>query len=968
MTNYFVYICDAQIKLHKLTKYFLLILLVFGLNESVFSQAVRGYSLEVTCKSRTYNSSQSILDFKWQYRSPTATDQNVYRKTKGRYDWGSVYKVIGATDSTFSDTITTGTAFEYMFEKIGGPDGWATYGYTYSGHMFPAVTNRGTILLIIDSTHKNFLSNELRTYRNDLIGDGWKTIVKYFSPSTTVSQIKSYIYNTYNSDPTNIKSVVLIGDLAVPYSGDYSQYGAWPPDGHVSISGYGPSHEGAWPTDIYYADMLNATWSDASVNNTLGVRPANHNVPSDGKFDVTDMLNIVQLQVGRIDLSQMDAFKYDVPDSNNVERELLKRYFTKNHNFRHKVVSIRERCLWDIDNAGGFPDILTGGFFNEHFPTNSYRNMAPLISDTVTFKLDYRSTLNSNDYLWSFGFGFGSYTSCSGIGNTWNMAATNQSIKSVFSGFMGSFFGDWDTANSFLRSPLAAKGNVLNTFWSGRPHWFFHHMGLGETIGYSTLRTQNNFDSALSGAFSYPLYPTTAFSMYQVHSSLLGDPTIRLKPIDPADNFRVVQDSCNNRFKLKWTASTDTGVHTYYIFRAKHIDSTFTQIGTTSNLYYVDNSPLTGNNVYMLRGLKLETSFSGTYYNLSEGVFDTVSTADFSTPIANAGVDTTICLNQALKIGVHANNNIHTTYLWNPSSYTRDTVTILASSGNRILIATDTMSGCIKRDTMTITTIALPATELISSTSNFCNDTVSWSSTSNNGIGYRYEWSFSGGNPNDTLGFGLINPGQILYGTAGTYGTLLLVRDTATGCASRNTGSVTVICSSLPVEWANLQCQKNGSNVDISFNIFDYEKYNFIHIECYTSEGNWHRVNTIKVNSNGNFEYQIQNSDLYTGVRLQAVLNNGSNDELDNCFWDINSIQMLIYPNPMNSELHIDFKSNVVLPSEVSIYNSLGQPVYINKYNFSNGNLLLDGTQWAPGVYTVVINNGKKVYSKQFVK
>jgi hypothetical protein len=948
-----------------LRRFSLVLLIVFSHYSPLSAQAVRAYSIEVSCKSRTLNSSQSILEFKWPSRSPAASAQNVYRKGKDRYEWGSVYKSIGTNDSTFKDTISTGMAYEYMFEKIDGPDGWAIYGYSYSGHRFPMVSNRGTILVLIDSTHRTFLSNELRTYRNDLIGDGWKTVVNYFSPSTTVAQIKSYIYSTYSADPNNVKSVVLIGNLAVPYSGNFSQYGTWPPDGHVSIPGYGPSHEGAWPTDIYYGDMVKPVWKDSAVTNTLGVRPANHNVPNDGKFDVTDMENIIQLQVGRIDLSEMSAFKLDVPDTGNVERELLKRYFTKNHSFKHKLVNIRERCLWDIDNA--FPVIITGGFFNEHFPSNAYRNMSTLIADTVTYNLDYRSTLNSQDYLWSFGFGFGSYNNCSGVASTAQLANTSQSIRSVFSGFMGSFFGDWDTANSFLRAPLAAKGNTLNTFWSGRPHWFFHHMGLGESIGYSTLRTQNNNDS--SYGYAFPLYPTTAFSMYSVHSSLMGDPTVRMQPFATARNFRVVQDSCNNRFKLKWSASLDTAVHTYYIYRARHIDSAFTNIGNSSGLSYVDNSPLTGTNVYMLRALKLQVSGSGTYFNLGQGLFDTVSTTEYSTPNVNAGRDTTVCRNQTVKIGIRRNNNIHTRYLWTPGAYTSDTVSVsIPSTGSRILVATDTMSGCIKRDTIQINTIALPANELISNTSNFCSDTVTWSSSTNNGSSFRYEWSFAGGNPNDTVGFGLNAPGQILYGSAGTYTTTLLVRDTSTGCASNNTGTVSVICVGLPVDWADLQCKRVGENAEISYNINEYETIKDLHIEVLTADNEWYRIETIKLNNNGRYTSNIANSAKFMALRLVADYYNGETDELDNCFWDLEGIMMLVYPNPVSSELHIDFKSNNFLPSSVAVFNGLGQPVYTSQFNFSNGQLTINSSDWSHGLYTVVINTGKKIYSQQFVK
>ncbi len=68
----------------------------------------------------------------------------------------------------------------------------------------------------------------------------------------------------------------------------------------------------------------------------------------------------------------------------------------------------------------------------------------------------------------------------------------NQAPKTVFTAFYGSWFGDWNTENNFLRSALASNGWILTSCWSGRPHYVFHQMGMGETIGSCIQRTQNN--------------------------------------------------------------------------------------------------------------------------------------------------------------------------------------------------------------------------------------------------------------------------------------------------------------------------------------------------------------------------------------------------------------------------------------------------------------------------------------------
>lgn len=55
-----------------------------------------------------------------------------------------------------------------------------------------------------------------------------------------------------------------------------------------------------------------------------------YNVPGDGKFDQTFIPSTIELEVGRVDLSDLPAF---LP---KTERDLLRQYLDKNHNFRHK--------------------------------------------------------------------------------------------------------------------------------------------------------------------------------------------------------------------------------------------------------------------------------------------------------------------------------------------------------------------------------------------------------------------------------------------------------------------------------------------------------------------------------------------------------------------------------------------------------------------------------------------------------
>src|SRR6185295_7041057 len=100
--------------------------------------------------------------------------------------------------------------------------------------------------------------------------------------------------------------------------------------------------------------------------------------------------------------------------------------------------------------------------------------------------------LAANAYLLAYGCGPGSYLTIDGLGNNGpakdcnSVDVVKDNIQAVFTLIFGSWLGDWDHEDNFMRSILAAPTCSLATAWSGRPHWFVHPLGLGETIGYVT--------------------------------------------------------------------------------------------------------------------------------------------------------------------------------------------------------------------------------------------------------------------------------------------------------------------------------------------------------------------------------------------------------------------------------------------------------------------------------------------------
>jgi hypothetical protein len=75
---------------------------------------------------------------------------------------------------------------------------------------------------------------------------------------------------------------------------------------------------------------------------------------------------------------------------------------------------------------------------------------------------------------------------------------------------------------------------------------------------------------------------------------------------------------------LSWNASSDT-VLGYYVYRATNAAGPFTRLNATviTGTNYTDSLSAATN--YMVRAVKLEVSGSGSYYNASQGLFQTVS-------------------------------------------------------------------------------------------------------------------------------------------------------------------------------------------------------------------------------------------------------------------------------------------------------------------------------------------------------
>ncbi|MBC8144751.1 MAG: fibronectin type III domain-containing protein, partial [bacterium] len=518
----------------------------------------------------------------------------LYRRVFGSTVWGSAITVHPSATEYVDTSVAIGTAYEYRIVRhsLVGSTQVTAFGFICSGIDVPARESRGRIILVVDSTHTASLAKELSRLESDLVGDGWSVVRRDVSRAASVVDIKNIIRREYDADRTNTRTVFLFGHIPVPYAGNIA------PDGH-------PDHRGAWPADVYYAEMDGA-WTDTATHASSAGH--NRNEAGDGRFDQSALPDPVDMEIGRVDLAAMPLF-------NANETELLRRYLDKDHAYRHGITPVVQRGLVD-DNFG----LSTG----EAFAANAWRNFSAIVGTSNVAAQDWLTTLRNETYLFAYGCGPGSYMSASGVATTNDIASVERGA--IFNMIFGSYFGDWDVENSLLRAPLAA-GQGLTNCWVGRPFWYLHAMAMGETIGSGARLSQNN-----AGEY----FTRHARS---VHISLMGDPTLRVNPVRPPSNVQATIVKSGDA-QLTWTASPEAGA-TYNVYRSVQPGGAFVKLNeapVTGTTFLARRSLLAQTTEYMVRAVALTTTPSGSFFNPSQGVFAKATQASPLVPFVNAAI------------------------------------------------------------------------------------------------------------------------------------------------------------------------------------------------------------------------------------------------------------------------------------------------------------------------------------------
>lgn len=571
--------------MYKIVFFCLLSLLAFGLTRADYTPTSKDHAFILDV---AIDSTSGIANFSWELDT-LALNIYIKKKIKGEKDFPSdYYAVLDGYSVQFSDSgLSKGVSYEYGFEKYCPKhSAWA---YHNVGYSIAADEYRGRLLLLVDETLFDSLRNEIYLLKRNMIGDGWRVVVRNAPRSDTfisenVVKVKDIILDEYSSDSDSLEAIFIIGRVAIPYSGN------------IAIDGHQPDHLGAWPSDCFYGD-IDGVWTDTSLIATTSATTRQFNLIGDGKFDQSYIPSDIDLQVGRVDFSNLLVY----PQS---EVELLRNYIRKNNDYRHSYRSYQDNAI--IDDRFQMQT-------KDAFGSSPWMNFSAIVGRENIDTGAIREILLQKRYKYAYGCNMGAYNGCHLIG--YSDEYPNAPPQAAFYGLIGSYYGDWDWQDNLLRSALASSSDIVVAYWAGRPFWHLHHLGLGETWGYSTRLTQNN-------QLNYE--SSNIWGNRLIHITLLGDPTLRAHAISAPTELTTAINS-ENEIELKWKKSDDN-VEGYIVYRADSLEGKFQRISNDIIRVneFVDANPKLGKNTYMVRAIRLETVPSGSYYNLSQGAFSEI--------------------------------------------------------------------------------------------------------------------------------------------------------------------------------------------------------------------------------------------------------------------------------------------------------------------------------------------------------
>lgn len=499
-----------------------------------------------------------------------------------------------------SEALSTGQLYEYQVHPYRYP---GTTNRVHVAVYAAPKQYRGKVLLLVDDTQYRALKDDVDDFKRNLELDGWSVAVdkaprhndrRWKTNIKRIAKVKETIHSHLSAPGDGLKVLLILGHVAVPYSGFKAL------DGHARP---GDDHRGAWSCDAYYGD-LDGVWRDQHVNHIGGSHFSNHNIPGDGKFDEDRLPTQLEVAVGRIDFANLPNISGAILESkprrkSQVETELLRQYLRKNLAFRRGELSfdteatIRSYLPRNQNMSIHKPAIMNAANWYGHVP-------GPIrIGDGFT---------EESRPSWSFMGGYsGSDSFASGVRRTRDFNRPENAPHAAFLMFYSSWHGDWNLPDAFLRACLTTPKAGLASFSMLVGPWHLGDLGRGECLGYGYLQSANQQTLPASRALA-----------------IMGDPTLRIFVTSPVSELAMKK--AGDTRKLSWINPAIPhleGIYLYHFDNELHRYQLFMRLEPSLEYWNLpDHIP--SQTRLMIRAGQWIHSGSGTFTSLSHGVEYTV--------------------------------------------------------------------------------------------------------------------------------------------------------------------------------------------------------------------------------------------------------------------------------------------------------------------------------------------------------
>ena len=538
----------------------------------------------------------------------------VEKRNFGESEW-TVMEDDFRQSSWTDNNVWPGGIYEYRLRDAGGSFS-DTQRVTLTVAMnLPPMHFRGNLILIAESGLPQALGADYDTFRSDLTGDGWNIIdlparrhdeTSWSKNASEIKRLRTQIKSIIESWPNGYPHIIyILGHAPVPRSGQSAF------DGHIGVPGTASDHRGAWTADSFYGSLDDSLWEDQKTKYHF-TNPKLENLPGDEKWDNDFLPRTLEVPVGRVDFSGLYSFGLadylELEDSHpwTLEVALTRQYIRKNHRYRHGQTPAKNRISYF--NGLGFIPTRNG----EHQAVNLAAALYGLeeghavatrpLYENVPVTFGYHEMNGSPVGIqlgWEVNRSVNSYSHF-----TWDLIHQENEPPVLFYMMYGSWFGDWNHTNeNWLRAVLATPNYGLVSLYYPR-FWKLQKMALGTPIAVALPEMGDLSD----------LYRVAPRML-----SIMGDPTLRLHVLAPPGP--VTGRLENNMISLEWEPTPAAGCR-YHVYR-KHPAEGWQLLNPTPTdaTTYVDTDPDFADPTYMVRAIRLQESGSGSYNNLSQGIY-----------------------------------------------------------------------------------------------------------------------------------------------------------------------------------------------------------------------------------------------------------------------------------------------------------------------------------------------------------